>query len=60
MRPVVLCECEQRDKRYGQDSEGEGARRVLLAPPSPDGLEDGVVVHCHGIFGHARIRAVGV
>jgi hypothetical protein len=60
MRPVVLCECEQRDKRYGQDGEGEGARRVLLAPPSLDGLEDGVVVHCHDIFGHARSRAVGV
>jgi hypothetical protein len=57
-RSVFFGNREQCDERDGENREGEGPRRVLLAPPSLHSVKDGVVVHYRNIFMHARSCAV--
>jgi hypothetical protein len=54
MRAVVLGQRQRRHERDGEQREGEGPRRVFRAAPSLHRLQDGVVVHCHDMFLHAR------
>jgi hypothetical protein len=50
MRSVIFRQGQQRNECYGKYCQGEGARRVSLAPPSLHSVQDGLVVHCHRIL----------